>query len=223
MRKMLNLRYRLLPYIYSEAWQVSKGGSTMMRPMVMDFNGDTAAINHQYEYMFGKAILVAPVTEPNVKEWNVYLPKSSSWYDFWTGQHFNGGQTVKTDTPLDRIPLYIKAGSIIPLGKLIQYAGQKPADTLEIRVYKGMDGKFELYEDEGDNYNYENGSYTIIPFIWNEQQQTLTIGEKQGSFPGSLTKRVFNIIYAKDVKGVGLVDNATLKSVVYHGVKTIVK
>ncbi|HEY5509150.1 MAG TPA: TIM-barrel domain-containing protein, partial [Paludibacter sp.] len=120
MREMLNLRYRLLPYIYSEAWQVTKNGSTLMRPMVMDFNGDTAAVESQYQYMFGKSLLIAPITEPNVTEWNVYLPKVDGWYDFWTGKRFNGGQSIKTDAPLDKIPLFVKAGSIIPMGKVIQ-------------------------------------------------------------------------------------------------------
>lgn len=223
MRKMLNLRYRLLPYIYSEAWQVTKNGSTLMRPMVMDFNGDTAAINRQYEYMFGKAMLVAPVTEPNETEWDVYLPKSSAWYNFWNGKRFNGGQTVKTDAPLDRIPLYVKAGSIIPMGKFAQYAAQQLADTLEIRVYKGTDGKFDLYEDEGNNYNYEKGSYTTISFTWNEQRQTLTIGDKQGNYPGSLTKRVFNVVFVNENQGVALVNSLTAKSVVYNGKKIEVK
>jgi alpha-D-xyloside xylohydrolase len=223
MRKMLDLRYRLIPYIYSEAWQVTKNGSTMMRPMVMDFNGDTAAVNRQYEFMFGKAFLVAPITEPNITEWNIYLPKSAAWYDFWTGKRFEGGQTVKTNASLDKIPLFIKTGSIVPMGKLSQYAAEKLADTLEIRIYKGADGKFDLYEDEGDNYNYEKGNYTIIPFNWNEKSQTLIIGDKQGSYKGSSTKRIFNIVFVDDSEGLGIINSKLKKPILYNGEKLQVK
>jgi alpha-D-xyloside xylohydrolase len=217
MRKMLSLRYRLLPYIYSEAWQVTKNGGTIMRPLVMDFNGDTYALNQPFEYMFGKALLVAPVTEPQVYEWNVYLPKSTAWYDFWTGKQFDGGQSIKTAAPLDKIPLFVKAGSIIPMGKFIEYSGQKSADTLEIRVYKGKDGKLELYEDEGDNYNYELGNYTIIPFEWNEQHQTLTIGRRNGYYRNCLNKRIFNVVVINEANGLGINESKTKKSVFYFG------
>lgn len=218
MRKMLNLRYRLLPYIYSEAWQVTKNGSTMMRPLVMDFNGDTAAVIRQFQYMFGKSILTAPVTEANVTEWNVYLPKAADWFDFWTGKHFGGGQTVKADAPLDRIPLFVKAGSIIPMGKIIQSTAEK-SDTLEIRVYKGTDAKFDLYEDEGDNYNYEKGKYSTISFYWNEKSQSLTIGDKKGNYPGSLKKRIFNIVLVGENKGVGTETNVVGRKTTYLGKK----
>jgi len=223
MRKMLNLRYRLLPYIYSEAWQVTKYGSTMMRPMVMDFNGDTDAIKQPYEFMFGKAFLVAPITDAGATQRDVYLPKSIDWYDFWTGKRFNGGQIVKTDAPLDKIPLFVKAGSIIPMGKIIQYAGEKSADTIEVRIYKGYDGKFELYEDEGDNYNYEKGKYTIIPFKWDEERNTLTIGSKQGNYLGSLKNRIFNIVFVTESRGVGITVSTMNKKVYYSGKQIEVK
>jgi len=223
MRKMLNLRYRLLPYIYSEAWQVTKNGSTLMRPLVMDFRDDAKAVNQPYEYMFGKSILVAPITEAGTSDWNVYLPKSASWFDFWTGKQFDGGQTIKTAAPLDKIPLFVKAGSIIPMGKFIQYAGQKSADTLEIRVYKGADGKFDLYEDEGDSYNYEKGKYTVVPFRWDEHRQTLTIGEKEGNFAGSLTRRTFNVVLVSESEGLGTIASTTKKGIVYEGRKVDIK
>jgi len=223
MRKMLNLRYRLLPYIYSEAWQVTSNGSTIMRPLVMDFNGDTEAVKQPYEYMFGKAMLVAPVIEPNVKEWSVYLPAQASWYDFWTGKQFKGGQTIKTAATLDMIPLFVKAGSIIPMGKYIQFAGQKLLDTLEIRVYKGADARFDLYEDEGDNYNYEKGAYTVIPFKWDEKRQTLTIGKKVGDYPGSLTKRILNIVFVSESEGLGIAPSEDKKKVIYIGKETKIK
>jgi alpha-D-xyloside xylohydrolase len=224
MRIMLNLRYRLLPYIYSEAWQVTKNGSTMMRPMIMDFNGDTTAINSKYQYMFGKAMLISPITEPNVTEWNVYLPKSVTWFDFWTGKRFNGGQSIKTDAPLNKIPLFVKAGSIIPFGSLIQYAGQKPADKLEIRIYEGENGVFMLYEDENDNYNYEKGAYSTITFTWNDQKKTLTINDRKGSFPGMLAERKFNIVCVTKDKGIGIdVTEKLDKEIAYAGNKIVVK
>ena len=223
MRKMLNLRYRLLPYIYSEAWQVTKNGSTMMRPLVMDFNADTAAVNRQYQYMFGKSVLVAPVTEANVSEWNVYLPKSAGWFDFWTGKHFNGGQCIKTDAPIDKIPLFVKAGSIIPMGKIIQYTGEKLADTLEIRVYKGADAKFNLYEDEGDNYNYEKGKYTVISFKWDEKHQSLAISDRKGNYSGCLAKRIFNVVLVSENRGSGTHTGSIGKKVSYTGTKLEIK
>lgn len=224
MRKMLNLRYRLLPYIYSEAWQVTKNGSTMMRPMVMDFNGETDAVKQPYEYMFGKAFLVAPITEAVATKRDVYLPKTAAWYDFWTGKRFTGGQTIKTDAPLDKIPLFVKAGSIVPLGKLIQFAGEKLADTLEIRVYKGADGTFDLYEDEGDNYNYEHGAYSTIAFSWDDAKGTLTIHDRKDTFPGMLIDRKFNIVLVDVDKGTGA-ENARKydKQVAYKGKKVVLK
>ena len=217
MRKMLNLRYRLLPYIYSEAWQVTAKGSTMMRPMVMDFNGDTAALNRKFQYLFGKSLLVAPITEPGVSTWNVYLPKAAGWYDFWTGKHFKGGQSVQTAAPLDKIPLFVKAGSIIPIGKLQQYAGEKSADTLEIRIYRGVNGSFDVYEDEGDSYNYEQGKYSVISFTWDDKQQALTIGAQKGTFSGSLKSRVFSVVLVDEKKGFGTDANAVGKRVNYVG------
>lgn len=222
MRKMLNLRYQLLPYIYSEAWQVTKNGSTMMRPLVMDFNGDTFAVNRQYQYMFGKSLLTAPVTEPNVTQWNVYLPKSAGWFDFWTGKHFAGGQTVKTDAPLDKIPLFVKAGSIIPMGKIIQHSGEK-SDTLEIRVYKGADAKFDLYEDEGDNYNYEKGKYSIISFNWDEKRQSITISDRQGDYTGSLAKRIFNVVFVNESAGRDIDMSKMKRPVSYTGKKVEIR
>jgi alpha-D-xyloside xylohydrolase len=195
-----------------------------MRPLVMDFNGDTAALNRPFEYMFGKAFLVAPVTEPGKSEWNVYLPKSVDWFDFWTGEKHNGGHTIKTAAPLDKIPLYVKTGSVIPMGKLLQYAGQKPADTLEIRIYPGADGSFELYEDEGDTYNYEKGSYSAISFIWNDAKKTLTIGERNGSFPGMIAKRTFKMVLVSINKGVGSETTEMYDRVIsYKGKKEIIQ
>lgn len=220
MRSMLNLRYRLMPYIYSEAWQVTQKGSTLMRPLVMDFLDDATAIGQRYEYMFGKSFLVAPITEAGVHEWAVYLPKSTIWYDFWTGKRYAGGQSIHTAAPLNQIPMFVRAGSILPMGKYMDYTRQKAADTLEIRVYKGADGSFELYEDEGDNYNYEKGLYTIIPFHWNEKLQILTIGAQKGSYAKALKKRIFNIVFVKGNTGSGIAVSSSKKQLRYSG-KTI--
>jgi alpha-D-xyloside xylohydrolase len=222
-RKMLNLRYRLLPYIYSEAWQVTSNGSTMMRPLVMDFNGDTLAVSQPYEYMFGKSLLVAPVTEPEISEWNVYLPASFTWYNFRTGQQFEGGQSVKTAAPLDQIPLYVKAGSVLPLGPQVQYASEKKLDSLEIRVYEGANGRFMLYEDQNDNYNYEKGVYSLIPFIWNEKKKTLTIGDRKGQYPGYLEKRVFNIVFVNKSTETGIENNLSKTNITYIGKELVIK
>ncbi|MGA2406391.1 MAG: TIM-barrel domain-containing protein [Bacteroidales bacterium] len=224
MRKMLDLRYRLLPYIYSNAWQITKNRSTIMRPLAMDFLGDTTALNHQYEYMFGKAFLVAPITEPDVKKWKIYLPKTSAWYDFWTGDRYTGGQNVERETTLDIIPLYIKAGSILPVGPELQYAIEKKWDNLEIRVYEGASGEFTLYEDENDNYDYEKGICSTITFNWNDTKKVLTISDRKGSFPGMLTGRKFTIVKVISGNGIGMdVVEKYTKVIDYKGMKVIVK
>jgi alpha-D-xyloside xylohydrolase len=217
MRNMLKLRYRLLPYIYSEAWQITKNGSTMMRPLVMDFRKDATATDQPFEYLFGKSILVAPVTEPDVNEWNVYLPKSASWFDFWTGKQFKGGQTITTSAPLNIIPLFVRAGSLIPMGPFIQYSTEK-SDPIEIRVYPGADGEFTLYEDENDNYNYEKGLYSTIEFEWTNATRTLKIGNRQGNFPGMLKIRTFQIVLVSTDHGTGIDATDEIEKVVkYNG------
>ncbi|HLN22198.1 MAG TPA: TIM-barrel domain-containing protein [Bacteroidales bacterium] len=224
MRKMLDLRYRLIPYIYSEAYQVTFKNSTMMRPLIMDFINDPSAVNQPFQYMFGKSLLVAPVTEPGVKDWKVYLPLGTLWYDFWTGKSYKGGQETSTDAPLDRIPLFVKAGSIIPLGKFMQYTGQSPQDTLEIRLYKGADGTFELYEDENDNYNYEKGAYSTIKFTWDDSKKTLYIADRNGAFPGMIMERRFNIVVVSENAGAGCSMPEEIDKVInYKGKRTAIK
>jgi alpha-D-xyloside xylohydrolase len=134
---------------------------------------------------------------------DVYLPGKGDWYDFWTGQRTTGSQTISVETPLDRIPLYVRAGSILPMGPEIQYVGEKPADPIELRVYRGADGAFTLYEDEGDSYNYEKGAFAQIPMTWNEASQTLTIGDRRGNFPGMLAKRKFQVVWVGSGHGGG--------------------
>jgi alpha-D-xyloside xylohydrolase len=181
MRDMMNLRYQLLPYIYSEAWQITKHNSTLMRPLVMDFNNDAEAVGQAYQYMFGKSFLIAPITEPNVTDWKVYLPKEYSWFDFFTNKSYEGGQTITAPAPLNKIPVFVKAGSIVPMGKIIQSTNEKQ-EELEIRIYTGRDALFTYYNDEGDNYNYETGKYNEIPMIWNEKTQTITIEKQKGNY-----------------------------------------
>ena len=147
----------------------------------------------------------------------VYLPGADQWIDFWTGKTFEGGQTITAPAPIEIMPLYVKAGSIIPLGPFIQYTTEKPADPLELRIYPGADGKFELYEDENDNYNYEQGKYAIIPFSWDEKEKTLTIGERQGEFAGMLNKRTINIVLVNQTGGTGIEPAKNYKTVHYSG------
>lgn len=210
------LRYRLIPYIYSLGWKVTNEGYTMMRVLPFDFRNDANTYNINDEYMFGN-FLVAPIYTYQATSRKVYLPSDTTWYDFWTGNTYSGGQTISVAAPISIMPLYVKAGSIIPMGPHIQYATQS-ADPIEIRVYSGANGSFNLYEDENDNYNYENGSYSIIPFTYNEITQQLIIGNRTGSFPGMLVNRTFNIVWVRYGYGTGLDPSDSYHSVVnYNG------
>jgi alpha-D-xyloside xylohydrolase len=203
MTRFDRLRYRLMPYIYSLAWKVTSEGYTPMRPLVMDFRTDVRAQNVGDQFMYGPALLVNPVTEPGATSWRLYLPKAR-WYDFWTGHAQDGGGEIEAPAPLDRIPLYVRAGSILPMGPDVQYATEKPADPIELRVYTGADGSFTLYEDENDNYDYEKGIHATIPIRWDDSSRTLTIGDRQGKFPGMLESRTFQIVLVGDGHGVGI-------------------
>ena len=243
----VKLRYSLMPYLYSTAWDVSHNQSTFMRALFMDFINDKKTWNIGNEYMFGKAILVAPVlhaqytpeqkqdllkenegwgqvkkdngtaiwsvdfTQP--KDMEVYLPSGCKWYDYWTNEYYEGGQNLKVTTTLNKIPLFVRAGSIIPIGPDVQYTNEKKWDNLIINVYPGADGTFTLYEDEGDNYNYESGAYTEIPMKWNDTSHTLTIGSKKGSYNGMLSERKFTV----------RTPNGNEKTITYKGKKVTVK
>ena len=222
MRQMLNLRYRLLPYIYSEAWQITSNGSTLMRPMVMDFANDKNAVAQAYQYMFGQSILVTPTIEADVRKQKVYLPNTDTWYDFWTGKKYDGGQTVMADAAIDKIALFVKAGSILPMGKTVQHSGESNNEMLEIRIYKGKNGKFELYEDAGNNYDYEQGAYNLIAFTWDDKKQTLTIDTAKGNWTDKLTKRTFNIVLVNENTNNGMTEN-TGKNIEYKNKKVSVK
>lgn len=192
-RRFIGLRYALLPYIYSCAARVSRDGYTLMRPLVMDFGTDAEALAQQCEFMFGPSILVDPVTEPGVTKQSTYLPAGSLWYDFWTGEAARGGGYVESEVSIDRIPVYVKAGALIPMAEGRMFAADKADEPLEIRVYAGADGAFDLYEDEGDNYNYEQGLCSVIPLRWDDAARTLTIGARSGSYPGMKEQRRFRV------------------------------
>ena len=190
----IRLRYRLLPYIYSEAAKVAYEGSTFMRPLVFDFPNDKEALEQKGEYMFGSSILVCPVTEKGVDQWTTYLPNhSEGWFDFWTGEKYEGKQWTNVSVNIEKIPIFVKAGSIIPMGVDRQFVSEKKGDPITFIVYPGKDASFLLYEDEGNNYNYESGAYSTIEFEWDDNRQTLTIGKCTGSFEGMQEERVFII------------------------------
>jgi alpha-D-xyloside xylohydrolase len=216
-----NLRYRLMPYIYALAGKVTNEGYTIMRPLVFDYPGDTNVANIKDQFMFGPAFLVNPVITAGATSRSVYLP-AGTWYDFWTGSTATGGTTISASAPLSQIPLYVRAGSIVPMGPMIQYATES-VDPLEIRIYKGQDGSFTLYEDEGDTYDYENGKYSQIPFDWNDSTRQLSIGSRTGSYTGMPASRTFNIVFVGashgNAEGVTATPDQAVK---YDGTATVV-
>lgn len=245
--QMIRLRYRLLPYIYSIAGQVTANNESYLRPLFSDFAADKQVWDMTDEFMFGRSILAAPIVEAQytqekiIKEdamtgwdkknvsgdqeetsginWHAtktatkYLPKGATWYDFWTGRQYKGGQHVTLTTRFDQVPMFVRAGSIVPLGPEMQYVGEKSWDNLEIRLYPGADGTFSLYEDEGDNYNYEQGYYSNIIFTWTERTRTLHISARQGGYKGMLLNRQFHIV----------LPDGTAKTIDYNGNQVTVK
>ena len=190
----LDLRYQLMPYLYSLAGAAHHTDYTLMRALAMDFTHDANTYDVGDQYMFGPALMVAPVYEYKARTRNVYLPEGRTWYDFYTGKAYDGGQTLKADAPYGRIPLYVPAGSILVTGRPMQYASELPTDTLTIHVYQGADGTFTLYEDDGTTYAYERGEYLQIPLIYDEKKQTLTIGAQQGYYPEAVKERTLHIV-----------------------------
>ena len=243
----VKMRYRLLPYIYSQSWQVSRHDDSFMRALMMDFADDRNVWDNGRQFMFGHSLLVCPVVDPlftrekivktdeqsgwdlkdnaeyangwpkvdwsQEKTYEVYLPKGADWYDYWTGERLQGGQRLKAAAPLAHSPLYVKAGSILPMGQDLQYSNEKPWDNIMLTVYPGGNATFCLYEDEGDGFNYQKGQYSEIPMTWNERSHTLTIGQRKGQFDGMLASRTFQ------VRMVG----GQTKSVRYTGKKTSIK
>ena len=203
--KFDRLRYRMLPYTYSVAGAITHNASTLMRPLVMDFPTDPHAREVVDQYMFGPALLVNPVTTYQARTRSVYLP-AGTWYDFWTGNVVSkgaNGSMLTAPAPYDAIPLYVRAGSIVPFGPELQYTSEKKADPVTLQVYAGKDGDFSLYEDDGVTYNYEKGQFTTIPIRWDDANKTLTIGKREGSFSGMLTDRTFDVVLVSDGKPSG--------------------
>ncbi len=224
--KQIRLRYRLLPYLYSTAWQVTSNNQSYLRPLFSDFAADKKVWDLTDEFMFGSSILAAPIVEAQYTQEKIiredamtgwerkevsgesaaqadwgetktatkYLPKGANWYDFWTGKLYKGGQNVVLTTTLDKVPMFVRAGSILPLGPEMQYVGEKSWDNLEIRIYPGADGEFSLYEDEGDGYNYVQGYYSNIIFTWTDRTRTLHISARQGGYKGMLLDRKFTLV-----------------------------
>jgi alpha-D-xyloside xylohydrolase len=223
--KILNqydeLRYRLMPYIYSQAWGVTAHGGTLMRALAMDFPQDKIAREAKDEFMFGPSLLICPVIKPGVQSREVYLPSGANWIDFWTGKSYAGGLSLSAAAPIDKLPIFVRAGAIVPTGPLMQYVDEKPTDPLTVRIYPGANGSFDLYEDEGMNNNYRRGTHAIIPMAWDDRQQTLTIGTRTGSFPGMLKMRTIEAVVVKS--GTGGVQAAKSVAVTYRGAKTVIR
>jgi alpha-D-xyloside xylohydrolase len=223
MLKFDRLRYRLLPYVYSLAGQATHEHGTMMRPLVMDFRDDAVAREVTDQFLFGSAFLVNPVTSHKARSRSLYLPKAG-WYDFWTGAMTAGGKTIDAPAPFETLPVFVRAGSIVPTGPDLQYALEKPADPVTLYVYTGADGAFTLYEDDGLTYGYEKGAFARIPLRWDEKARTLTIGNREGSFPGMLSERTFQVIFVSKDKPVGFsFDAKPDRSVRYSGQAVSVK
>ncbi|MBR2232913.1 MAG: DUF5110 domain-containing protein [Prevotella sp.] len=226
----VKMRYQLLPYIYSTSWQVHQNDDSFMRALMMDFKDDPKTLDNNREFLFGRSLLVAPIVEALYtpekiqkevtvdwtakKTYDVYLPQGTQWYDYWTNERLEGGQTVNADGTLAHCPVYVKAGSILPLCKKeVMNANIADWQTLDMIVYPGADAVFTLYEDEGDNYNYEQGAYSTITLQWNDRKRTLTIGKREGSFKGMLENRTFRI----------QLPGGDVKTVEYNGSKAEVK
>ena len=245
-KNLIDFRYRIIPYLYSTASQVTNNNFSYMRPLFSDFAADKKVWDMTDEFMFGRSILACPIVEAQytqekiVKEdamtgwdrkevtaesgqqtvdWNAtktatkYLPKGANWYDFWTGKLYKGGQNVVLTTRFDQVPMFVRAGSIVPLGPVMQYVGEKPWDNLEIRIYPGADAEFSLYEDEGDNYNYEQGYYSNIIFTWTDRTRTLHISARQGGYKGMILERRFTL----------MLPDGTTKTIDYNGNQVTVK
>jgi alpha-D-xyloside xylohydrolase len=217
LRQYDELRYRLLPYIYSSAWGVTHRSEILMRGLPFVYPQDTSVRQVKDEFLFGDSLLISPVTEQHATTRAVVLPAADNWIDFWSGKSYRGGQTITVDAPLDRIPILVKGGSIVPMGPVVQSTSEYQ-DPLEIRIYGGKDASFELYDDSGDGYAYEHAARAAIHFQWEDRSHTLSIGDRAGRFPGMLAKRTFRIVYVEPGKGTEGESNSTAdRTVIYRG------
>ena len=227
--QMIHLRYRLLPYIYSLAGKVHTDNYTITRALAFDFASDTQIADLKDEFMFGPAFLVAPVTTPmyysvdsqpleNVaKTRQVYLPDGANWIDFWTGKKYKGGQRVTMEATIDRIPLLVRQGAIVPMGPVVQYTSEKKDAAWEIRIYPGADSSFTVYEDEGDNYNYEKGVCSNFEIKWDDKKKLLTISDRKGNYPGMTQCRNLRLVKVDKNAGIGVEESTGGKVVKYEG------
>ena len=211
----IRLRYLLLPYLYAQAWKVTSEGASLMRPLFADWPADRATWRLEEEFLFGNALLVAPVFREDGFQ-QVYLPEGG-WQEFWSGEKINGGVSFSQTVPLERIPVYVKAGTVLPVGPDVQYASETPWNDLQVRVFAGADGDFTLYEDEGDGYAYEEGAHSEVPMHWDDAASVLTIGPRKGSFPGMPASRRFRVVIVRPGAGTGLDRDACDVEVTYEG------
>jgi alpha-D-xyloside xylohydrolase len=221
------LRYRMLPYTYSLAAAATRAHATPMRPLVMDFREDPEARGIGDQFLLGPSLLVNPVTAPGVTRRPVYLPgrqrddsgpTRAGWYNFWTGAYHPGGGRIDAPAPYESLPVFVKAGSILPMGPELQHTGEKPADPLVLWVYTGKDADFELYEDDGETYAYEKGQHATIPLAWDEAKGELTMGARVGSFPGMLARREVRVVFVTPEAAVAHAPSPTpAHTLVYEG------
>ena len=217
------LRYHLMPYLYSMAGWVHLNDYTMMRALVMDFGSDSNVLNIKDQWMFGPSLMACPVSQYLARTRNVYFPSQCGWYDLYTGQYIQGGQYKEVDAPYERIPVFVPEGSILPFGPAMEWSDEKPADHINLYVYTGKDATFQLYEDEGTNYNYEQGDYATIDIRFEEATRTLTIGQREGSFEGMLQHRRFNVVLVtKDAPHALDMESPQGKLVEYDGREVVV-
>ena len=209
------LRYRLLPYIYSEAWNVTSRGDTIMRALPLEFPNESRVREIQDQFMFGPSLLISPVVDKGATERDLWLPAATGWVDFWTGQRQKGGETVRAEAPLSRIPIHVKEGSILALGPPVQSAGDTP-DPLEVRIYPGSDADFTFYEDQGDGYAYESGQRATIPMHWDDLHHLLVIGPTNGSFPNMPKQQTLRIVSVHAGHGVGVLPDKNADRVVQY-------
>ncbi len=218
------LRYRMMPYLYSMAGWVHLKDYTMLRGLVMDFNGDRRVLDIKDQWMFGPAFMACPVAQYKARSRSVYFPKQSGWYDLYTGEYIQGGQSLVVDAPYECMPVFVREGSIIPFGPEMQYSDEKPAELINLYVYAGRNAQFQLYEDEGTNYNYEKGKYATIDIQYDDASRTVKFSARQGSFNGMLKTRRFNIVLVSRDNARALnLDNPEGKMVQYNGKALSVK
>lgn len=217
------LRYRLMPYIYSLTGAIYHKNYTIMRGLAMDFSADRRVFNVDDEYMFGPSLLVCPVHKYGERKRDVYFPNNGGWYNLYDGNYVAGGQKVSVEAPYERMPVFVREGSIIPVGPQIEYTDQKPGAPIDLYIYAGADATFELYEDEGTNYNYENGKYSIIKLSYNDAQGTLTIHNREGEFDGMIKNLVFRPIVVSRNQPVGLLKGTCDNEITYDGTEVEVK